>query len=135
MLMNREQIQSLYEAFGRGDAGTVLGAFDPEIIWNEAENSTYADRNPYVGPQQVGEGVFGRIGAEWEGFTVTPETILQDGDVVVALGRYRGTFMATGRRLDAQFVHVWTLRGERITRFQQYTDTAQYARVTEHVAK
>jgi uncharacterized protein len=131
MPTNREFIRSLYAAFGRGDAGTVLGMFDPEIVWLEAENSPYADRNPYVGPQQVAEGAFGRIMSEWEGFTVTPETLLEDGNVVVAMGRYRGTFQATRRPLDAQFVHVWTVRDGRVTRFQQYADTAQFARVTD----
>ena len=131
MHTNRELVRSLYDAFGRGDAGTVLGAFDPAIVWNEAENFRYADRNPYVGPQQIAEGVFGRIVSEWESLTVNPETLLQDGDTVVALGRYRGTFGATGRPLDAQFVHVWTVRDGRVTRFQQYTDTEQFARVTE----
>ncbi|MGZ8492532.1 MAG: nuclear transport factor 2 family protein [Gemmatirosa sp.] len=127
MQSNRELIGSLYAAFGRGDAGTVLGMMDPGTVWMEAESSPYADRNPYVGPQQIGEGVFGRIMGEWDGFSVNPETLLQDGDVVVAIGRYRGTFRATGRALDAQFAHVWTLRDGRVTRFQQYTDTAQYA--------
>lgn len=131
MRTNRELIESLYDAFGRGDAGTVLGGFDPEIVWNEAEHFRYADRNPYVGPQQVAEGVFGRIASEWDGFTVGPETLLQDGDTVVALGRYRGTFRSTGRPVDAQFVHVWTVRDGRVTRFQQYTDTAQFERATE----
>ena len=134
MRPNREFIQFLYDAFGRGDAGTVLGGFDPGIVWNEAESFRYADGNPYVGPQQVAEGIFGRIVGEWEGFTVNPETLLQDGDTVVALGRYRGTFRATDRPLDAQFVHVWTVRDGRVTRFQQYTDTAQFARVTEATA-
>lgn len=129
-MSNRELIQSLYDAFARGDAGTVLGAFDPEIVWIEAENFLYADRNPYVGPEQVAEGVFGRIMTEWNGFTVGPETLLQDEKTVVALGRYRGTYKATGRRLDAQFVHVWTLRDGRVTNFQQYADTLQFARVT-----
>jgi ketosteroid isomerase-like protein len=27
--------------------------------------------------------------------------------------------------LDAQFAHVWWLEGGKITRFQQYADTAQ----------
>ena len=54
---------------------------------------------------------------------------LQDGDTVVAQGRYRGAFRGTGRTLHAQFVHVWTLRAGRVTHFQQYTDTAQFARV------
>lgn len=129
MPTNRETIGSLYEAFGRGDAGTVLGTFDPAIVWMEAENVAYADRNPYRGPQQVAEGVFGRLMTEWDGFVVDPESLLQDGETVVALGRYRGTFRGTGRALDAQFVHVWTLREGRVTRFQQYTDTAQFARV------
>lgn len=131
MATNREIIQSLYEAFARGDAGTVLGAFDPGIVWNDAENFPYADRNPYVGPQAVAEGIFGRIMTEWDGFTVNPETLLQDGDAVVALGRYRGTFRATGRAIDAQFAHVWTLRDGRVVQFQQYVDTAQVARACD----
>ena len=126
MRTNRELIRALYDAFGRGDADTVLGGLDPGIVWNEAENFRYADGNPYVGPQRVAEGVFARIVGEWEGFTVGAETLLQDDDTVVALGRYRGIFRATGRALDAQFVHVWTLRDGRVTRFQQYTDTAQF---------
>jgi hypothetical protein len=36
---------------------------DPSIEWNEAENFIYADRNPYVGPQAVLEGVFTRLGS------------------------------------------------------------------------
>lgn len=32
----------------------------------------------------------------------------------------------TGTALDAQFVRVWTVENAKVTRFQQYTDTAQY---------
>ena len=128
---NRELIHSLYEAFGRGDAGTVLGFFDPQIVWREADNFMYADRNPYIGPQQVAEGIFSRLVSEWEGFTVTPEKLVGEGDTVIAVGRYSGTFRETRRALDAQFAHVWTVEDGRVTRFQQYTDTAQFARVAE----
>lgn len=41
-------------------------------------------------------------------------------------GRYRGRYRKTGKKFDAQFCHVWTMRGEVLTRFQQYTDTAQW---------
>lgn len=130
---NAELITSLYDAFARGDAATVLGALDPQVVWMEAENIAYADRNPYVGPQQVGEGVFGRLMSEWEGFQVHTEKLVSEGDAVVALGRYRGTYKATGQRLDAQFVHVWTVRDGRVVAFQQYADTAQFARVSGEV--
>ena len=36
MVTNAERVKSLYEAFGRGDVPAVLGAFDPQIQWQEA---------------------------------------------------------------------------------------------------
>lgn len=126
MPSNRELVQSLYEAFGRGDADAVLGSMHEQVDWNEAEGSPYADQNPYTGPERVGEGVFGRLMEDFDGFTVTPHKLVADGDTVVALGRYAGTHRASGQPLDAQFAHEWTVRDGRITSFQQYTDTAQY---------
>ena len=120
-------VQGLYEAFGRGDVPAVLGQMDQGIEWNEAENFIYADRNPYVGPQAVLEGVFMRLGSEWEGFTVTPEEWLDAGDRIVVLGTYSGTHKATGRQVRAQFAHIWSVREGSVVRFQQYTDTKQFA--------
>jgi uncharacterized protein len=126
MPSNREVIQSLYDAFAKGDAATVLGAMHPKVDWKEAENSPYADQNPYIGPGRVGEGVFGRLMADFEGFTVTPQKLVAEGDTVIALGRYTGTHRGSSKRLDAQFAHAWTIRDGKVTDFQQYTDTAQY---------
>lgn len=61
---------------------------------------------------------------------MTPDTLVADDGIVVALGRYTGTYNATGQSVNAQFVHVWTLREGRIAGFQQYTDTLQFARAT-----
>ncbi len=120
-------VRGLYEAFGKGDVPAVLGQMDQGIEWNEAENFIYADRNPYVGPQAVLEGVFMRLGSEWEGFTVTPEEWLDAGDRIVVLGTYSGTHKATGRQVRAQFAHIWSVREGSVVRFQQYTDTKQFA--------
>ena len=127
---NVETIRGIYEAFGRGDVPTVLGQMDQGIEWREAENFIYADRNPYVGPQAVLEGVFMRLGTEWEGFRVTPGEWLDAGNHVVVLGSYSGRHKATGREVRAQFAHVWGVRGGRVVRFQQYTDTKQFAEAT-----
>lgn len=126
MSANRELVQSLYDAFARGDAGTVLGAMHENVDWKEAEGGPYADQNPYSNPQRVGEGVFGRLMEEYDGFTVTPHRLVAEGETVVALGRYTGTHRASGEPLDAQFAHEWTLRDGRVAAFQQYTDTAQW---------
>ena len=124
-------VKSLYEAFGRGDVPTVLAAMDPKIEWNEAENFPYADRNPYIGPGAVVEGVFARLGSEWDGFGLDVEEVLDAGDTVVARGRYKGAYKKTGVRIHAQFAHVWRLRGGKVVKFQQHVDTAQVAKAIE----
>ncbi|MDP9362034.1 MAG: nuclear transport factor 2 family protein [Acidobacteriota bacterium] len=127
---NVAMMRSLYDAFGRGDVPAVLAGFDPGIEWMEAENINYADRSPYRGPQAVVEGVFMRIGQDWSNFRINVDKFVDGGDTVVALGRYTGTNKTTGKPLDAQFAHVWSIRDGKIVRFQQYADTAQFARVT-----
>ena len=126
MSQNADTTHALYQAFARGDIPFVLGVFHPQIEWNEAENFIYADGNPYVGPQAILAGVFARLGSEWNGFSATPEQILDAGDTIVALGRYRGSYKNTGATVNAQFVHVFTFKDGKIAKFQQYTDTAQF---------
>jgi uncharacterized protein len=122
-----EIIRQMYDSFERGDVPGVLGQMDQGIEWREAENFIYADGNPYVGPQAVLEGVFMRIGSEWENFAVTPEEWLDAGNHVVVLGTYTGRHKETGKEVRAQFAHVWGVKGDRVVRFQQYTDTKQFA--------
>lgn len=121
-------VQQIYDALTRGDVPAVLGAFDTGIQWNEAEGFPYADGNPYVGPDAILRGVFGRLVSEWENFSVHPQSILATPVGAVALGRYSGTYKENGRRVDAQFAHVWSIDGGKVSGFQQYTDTAQFTR-------
>ncbi|HTU11164.1 MAG TPA: nuclear transport factor 2 family protein [Allosphingosinicella sp.] len=128
---NVELVQAIYRGLATGDVPAVVARMSADIEWNEAENFPYADRNPYRGPEAILAGVFARLGEEWDGFAALPDEFLGDADAVVVLGRYRGTYKATGRALDAQFVHVWRVEDGKAVAFQQYTDTLQSARVTE----
>jgi ketosteroid isomerase-like protein len=128
MSENVDVIRGLYDGFAAGDVPKVLAAMDPAIEWNEAENFPLSDRNPYVGPEAVAEGVFQRLADEWDGWSVDVGELVDAGDTVVMLGRYRATNKATGAPLDAQCVHVWRLREGKAVGFQQYVDTAQVQR-------
>lgn len=124
---NADTVKGIYDALARGDAAAVLGALDPDVEWREAESFLYADRNPYIGPEAVGEGVFQRITGAVEDLAVVPGNIIDGGDTVAVEGRYRGRMGATGTAVDAQFVHVWEFGDGKVVRFQQYTDTKQWA--------
>ena len=124
-----ETMKAAYAALGRNDPSALFAAMDPAIDWNEAEGNPLADRNPYVGPQAVGEGVFGRLAAAIDNFTAVPSTFIDGGNHVVVLGRYGGTMKNGGAPLDSAFCHVYRFDGDKAVMFQQYTDTAQWARL------
>ena len=121
-------VRAIYDAFAAGDIAAVLARMSPDMVWNEAENFPYADGNPYVGADAILAGVFGRIASEWDGFAAVPDEILDAGDTLVALGRYRGTCKATGGTMNAQMAHVWRVADGKATAFQQYADTLAVSR-------
>ena len=69
-----DTIKAAYAAFGRNDPSVMFAAMDPAINWIQAEGNPLADRNPYVGPQAVGEGVFGPLLGAIDNFAVVPTT-------------------------------------------------------------
>jgi uncharacterized protein len=122
-MSNLEIVRRSYEAFERGDLAAVLADLDPEIEWHQAQGLPHGGL--YRGRDEVRQNVFEPLDAEWwSEFSAVPDEILDAGEQLVVLGRYRGTSKRTGKRLDVPFVHVWTLRDERATSFRQFLDTA-----------
>jgi ketosteroid isomerase-like protein len=118
--------KNLYAAFGRGDIEAVLAMFDPDIQWKPAEGHPYQQSGAaWIGPQEVLDNLFLRIGTEWDGFTVNIGTLHDAGDHVVMEGRYTGTFKPSGRSIDAQACHVLHFINGKLRSFHQYMDTAQ----------
>ena len=123
-------VADVYEAFGRGDIPAVLGAMDAEIHWHEAEGNPYMPSGEaFVGPNAILEELFMKLVEDWDGFAVHPQTFHDAGEVVVVEGRYSGTHNRTGKELDAQVCHVFTLKNGKIAKFQQYVNTAQLQEV------
>lgn len=118
-------VQTMYQAMATGDIPGALATLAPDVHWTEAAGFPYA--GTYVGPDQVAEQVFARLGSEWDGFQAVPDTIIGDGDQVAALGWYSGTSNRTGVAFRARYVHWFTVSGGRITRFEQVCDTVQVA--------
>jgi ketosteroid isomerase-like protein len=126
---NRTIVRGVYEAFAKGDVSKLLQVLDPQVEWHEAEHVTYWPGGPFIGPRAVLEGVLARIPNDFDGLAIDVQRIVGCGDTVLAEARYRGTVRATGLALDAQVAHVWDFRDGKVVRWQQYTDTWQFARV------
>jgi len=130
MADNATIVRGIYDGLASGDIMAVLGAMHEQIEWNEAEHFTYWPGGAFTGPQAVLAGVFARIAQDLDGFGIDIRRIVAAGDTVLVEARYKGTAKATGKTFDAQVAHVWDLRDGKIVRFQQYTDTWQFAQAT-----
>ena len=116
-------VKESYEAFARDDMDTVLAHVHPDIVWHQAQGLPHG--GVYRGVDEVRRNVFDPLDRDWwDEFVVTPEEFVEDGDVVVVLGTYRGVARGTGKRLDVPFVHVWTFADWLAVRFRQFLDTA-----------
>jgi uncharacterized protein len=121
-------VQALYDHFGKGNIPEVLASMSANVEWNEAENFIYGENKPFVGPDAVVNGLFVRIGADWEYWTlVDVQFHNMDKNMVLATGRYQAKYKKNGALINAQFAHVITLKAGKVMKFQQYTDTKQFA--------
>ena len=117
-------IDGLYKAFLAGDVPTVLGLMDAKLIWNQAEDNALANGNPYIGPEAVLNGVFGRLIERHEYFKLADiELHDMSNNQVLATLRYDAKIKATGKTYNAQVAHLWALNNGKITTFQQYVHT------------
>jgi hypothetical protein len=115
-------MSDLYRAFASGD-GDTLGKLLGDTHWIEASGGPYG--GTYRGLGEVAENVFGPIGRDVRGFTAVPDEIVPVGDDrAIALGFYRGETDAGP--LETRFAHLATIDGDRITHFEQFTDTHEW---------
>ena len=127
-MTNREIIMALYEGFGAGDIDAFVALMAADIVWHEAEHNKLADRNPYLGPQAIVEGVFARVAEDFDEFAVEMGHVIEGGDTVAMQGRYRARAKASGSEINPQIVHWWTVRDGKIATFQQHVDTFALAK-------
>ncbi len=124
MTTSVDTVRRFYEAIGRGDVPAVLSLLDEHVEWTEAERFPYYG-GTWRGPKAVLENLLTPLSRDWDGFSVTPHEFIAANDRVVSLGTYAGTFKKTGRSFSAEFAHVWTVHGDKLVRFDMYTDTAK----------
>lgn len=117
-------VRDFYDALGRGDVPGVLARLHDQLEWTEAERFPYYS-GTWRSPQEVLDKLLIPLARDWDRFSARAHDFIAQGDRVVTLGQYSGTFKATGKSMTASFAHVWTIRDGRLARFDMYTDTAK----------
>jgi ketosteroid isomerase-like protein len=124
MTTSIDTVRGFYDALGRSDVPGVLALLQSELEWTEAERFPYYS-GTWRSPQEILDKLLIPLTRDWTGFSAKALDFIGEGDRVVSLGVYSGTFKSTGRSMTAPFAHVWTVRDGRIAKFEMHTDTAK----------
>ena len=124
---NVSLVKGLYEAFARGDVPAILGAMDPDIVWDIPQAPDYPLGGIHRGPQGIANEFFSKIPSYYLEFAAHPQHVVDDGDRVIVLAEYRGKGKASGTAFQVPVAHVYTFRDDKWIQFQEYTDTGTIA--------
>jgi ketosteroid isomerase-like protein len=119
---NTQVVKDAYAAFQRGDIATILNAVADDVEWQGV-----------IGTEAVGD-FFKQVADSTEFTAFEPKEFVAQGDQVVAIGTYAARMKPSGHPYSSGWVMVFTVRDGKITRFREYTDSAQLVRAYSGVA-
>lgn len=120
---NVELTKQAYAAFRQGDIPKVLTYWSPEIEWTMPKGNA-AQGGVHRGADAIVKEVFQSIPNIWDDFILTTQEFIDAGDRVFVLGETRSKGKETGETMTSPFIHTVEYRDGKITRFQDYSDTA-----------
>jgi ketosteroid isomerase-like protein len=116
-----DRLKVLYEEWSRGDFSREI--FDADTVnrgvgWLDMDVDTRgADRI---------RGVMREWMSAWEDPTVVEvDELIESGDRILALVRWRGRGKGSGVEVEMEGAHLWTFREGRVLRFDVYRDRDQ----------
>lgn len=119
--------QQLYRTLAAGDRDALGSLLHPEFVGHATEGLPLDMGGEHAGPEAMQLNLWWQIGRHYKVEAQVDEfRSLDDGRLFVA-GHYRGEARATGKRLDAAFIHVIGFSADgRISALDQLTDSAAW---------
>ncbi|MBK7883272.1 MAG: DUF4440 domain-containing protein [Chitinophagaceae bacterium] len=93
------------------------------IEWNECEGYIYPGK--FIGPDNILNNMFSKIGEDWDNYEVELLDIYDAGSTIISKGFYNGNYKKTGKKMHSLFAHFWTFENGKLIHFQQVCDTVK----------
>jgi ketosteroid isomerase-like protein len=120
---NTRLVEDVYASYQRGDIAALLNQLTEDVSWFVPGPKEVV---PFLGQRQGKDQVkqfFLLLADSQEPEQFEPRELIAQGDQVVSLGHYRWRVKSTGRKFEADFAHVFTVRNGKVAQFHEYTDT------------
>ena len=116
-----QTIDSVYQAFQRGDVAGIVGMVAPKATWRQSKNLPWG--GDYSGPEGAAE-FFQKLSSHMETVSFQANENLAIGDEVFSFGYYEGQGIKTGKTGKANWMFRWRVTDGKIVAYDSYIDTA-----------
>lgn len=127
---NVATVNSIYEAFGKGDISAIINYLDDNVQWEQwADNSSQNAGVPWMKARKGKQGAF-------EFFNIVGELKVKDFQILSIMGNenqvavefvFETDVPSTGSHFRDEELHLWTFNEHgRVIRLRHYTDTAKH---------
>ena len=116
-------VRKAYEAFGRGDVKTILELVADEVDWEFVGSASLAYAGRRRNKSEV-EDFFAAIPRADDMHTFEPGEFIEAGEHVTVLGRETAKALESGIEFESDWVHVFTVREGKVTRWRGFFNTA-----------
>ncbi|MES2149519.1 MAG: nuclear transport factor 2 family protein [Pseudomonadota bacterium] len=123
MSTSKEIVQRAYEAFSQGDVDTLLGYVADQVDWEFVAPASL----PYAGRRSNKQEVaafFSDIARADDISAFEPREFIEAGEHLTVLGWEQARALDTGVQFDSSWVHVFTVKEGKITRWRGFSNTA-----------
>ncbi len=116
---NVEVVRVIYDEWSRGNMHAGADLYDESILVIPPRDLPEA--GPLLGLEKARRWMR-RWLEEWNDFTIVAEDLIEAGDSVVVVARQAGKGSSSGIAADLRYFAVWTFRGGKVIRMEQFLD-------------
>jgi ketosteroid isomerase-like protein len=118
---NVEQIERIFEAFGRGDIPYIIDHLTEDVRWVSRLEPVVPWAGDYSGKANVPR-FFEALGGSAEVTAHPVNQLVAQGDTVVATGEVSFRARDTGKSSSSRWVYIWKLRDDQVSSYEQFND-------------
>jgi ketosteroid isomerase-like protein len=123
-------VNSIYDAFGKGDIHTIINYLSDDIQWEQwADNTAQKAGVPWMQARHGKEGAweFFKMVGEWNIKEFQVLSIMGNDNQVAAEFVIEADVPASGNHFRDEEMHLWTFDEQgKVTRLRHYSDTAKH---------
>ena len=116
-------VQKAYEAFGRQDVPAILKLVAEQVDWEFVGPASLSYAGKRRDHKEVAD-FFAAIPKADNIHAFEPREFIAAGDHVTVLGWESSTAVDTGKKFESEWVHVFTVKNGKVTRWRGFFNTA-----------